>query len=86
MCARIFGAVTIANFVVFAAMAHYLGGDALNGRADAGRFYLSMYGRLTEVSQPVYTYSLWHAYSVIATFAAIVLWQLWARSRRSSND
>jgi hypothetical protein len=71
--------IGISNFFVFVAVASYLGGDALNGRVDGEHYYLfgvrSEYGHkvYTEVSQAVFTYSKWHAYSVLMTWPLVIL-------------
>jgi hypothetical protein len=68
----------IVNFFVFFLAAVYLGGDALSGRAVDGHYFLSSHGRLTEVSQAVFTYSEWHVRGVFIThpIAAICAWRL----------
>ena len=65
--------IWLVNFLAFAVGALYLGGDAVNGKTEAGRYYL--YGYVyhlgekdyIEVSQDIFTYSKWHTYSLIAT-------------------
>jgi hypothetical protein len=59
--------LAIINFVLFSLMSLYLGGDALNGKAEAGHYYLASHGRLTEVSYQVFTYSKLHAYTLFVT-------------------
>ncbi|MEW6640190.1 MAG: hypothetical protein AB1586_06765 [Pseudomonadota bacterium] len=61
------GVIGIVNFLSFVIVAVALGGDAVNGRIIDGHFYLANHGRLTEVSEAVYTYSLWHVRSVFVT-------------------
>jgi hypothetical protein len=79
------------NFAVFVAIAYYLGGDAVNGKVEGGRYYLfgvrTESGRkvYTEVSEPVFTYSRWHVYSNFVTWplvmaAAIASNRAWKRS------
>src|ERR1700745_2745283 len=57
--------VGLLDFVTFLIGASYLGGDAVNGKIDGGRYYL--YGpyhgmkAYHEVSQAVFEYSRWHA-------------------------
>ena len=69
-----FSALTLLNFVVFVATAFYLGGDAVNGKAEGGRYYLfgvrTESGRkvYTEVSESVFNYSKWHVYSIFASW------------------
>lgn len=72
--AAILAAVGLMDFAFFLIGASYFGGDALNGKIDGGRYYL--YGpyhgtkAYHEVSQAVFDYSRWHAYSLI------ILWPL----------
>jgi len=65
---RVFGILTLANFVTFTAAAIYLGGDAISGHEAGGHFFLSMKGQLTEVSKATFLYSRWHAMSLFAIF------------------
>lgn len=63
------------------AIAFYLGGDAVNGRVEDGRVhYLFGYayqlgrGDFTWVTKDVFTYSRWHAYSlVIGAFVCAIV-------------
>ncbi|HZW74452.1 MAG TPA: hypothetical protein VFF43_12940 [Caldimonas sp.] len=59
----------ILDFAAFAVTALVLGGDAINGKIEAGHFFLGSHGHYTEVSEHVFTYSKWHAYSVFAAYA-----------------
>lgn len=81
------------NFVLFCGGALILGGDALNGHAAHGHFYLASHGQLTEVGRGVWTYSLLHALSNLITFplmvgAGIVSWfrrlQRWSQGGRGT--
>ncbi|MGO4715073.1 hypothetical protein [Bradyrhizobium sp. 2TAF24] len=73
----------ILNFLVFVVIAIAIGGDAVNGRIVDGHFYVANHGRLTEVSQAVYTYSLWHVRSIFVTHPlAILTGYLAQRERR----
>jgi hypothetical protein len=65
--------VGIANFLVFWVVAGMIGGDALSGKVEGGRYYLSSHGRLTEVSAELYTYSLWHTRSIFITHPLAIL-------------
>ena len=53
----VIGVVCIANFVVFFLTALMLGGDAINGKAEGGRFFLANHGKLTEVSRATSIYT-----------------------------
>jgi len=70
----------LANLILFIGVASYLGGDALNGREAAGRFYLGSHGRFIEVSRAVFTYSWWHTVSVFIT-QPIALLAAWCATR-----
>ena len=59
--------IALLNFLAFWVAAVYLGGDAVNGKAENGRFFLMSHGRYTEVSADLFTYSKWHAYSLWLT-------------------
>lgn len=74
------------NFFVFVVAAIYLGGDALNGYAREGRYFLGQHvnGPFTEVSRAIYNYSFWHALGTIGSIVPLVLGELWLRTRRRS--
>jgi hypothetical protein len=55
------------NFMWFAIETMVLGGDALNGKVEDGRYYLKLKGKYTEVSRSVWNYSYAHAVSVCVT-------------------
>jgi len=60
-------AIGILNFASFIIVALAIGGDAVNGKTEGGRYYLSEHGRDTEVSRSVFEYSRFHVYSVWVT-------------------
>jgi|SRR5271169_1669992 len=72
-------AVGALNLLIFVAGATYLGGDAVNGKIEGGRYYLfgvrTESGRkvYTEVSRPVFTYSRWHVYSIFVTWPLVMV-------------
>lgn len=70
---KLLGYLAMANFVCFFAVAIYLGGDALNGKSENGHFYLSSHGRLTEVSETVFRYSLLHGISVFLLIGLVLI-------------
>jgi len=61
-------AIAITNFAVFAAIAFFIGGDAISGHAADGTYYLASHSKLTAVSEGVFTYSRVHAISVFVMF------------------
>jgi hypothetical protein len=58
--------LAIISFAAFVFTAICLGGDALNGHTESGRYFLSWHGRSTEVSSTVFNYSRFHALASIA--------------------
>ncbi len=71
-------AIAMINFAAFVIGALVLGGDAVSGKVQGGRYYVSNHGKLTEVSQAAYTYSRYHCYAVwithpLAIFYAMLL-------------
>jgi hypothetical protein len=75
-------ALGVTNFVVFAVVGLLLGGDAWNGKVVDGHYFLAQHGRLTEVSQAVWTYSYIHVLIVFALLPMMVaggLMNVWAR-------
>ena len=67
----------LVNFFSFFVIGVYLGGDALNGYAKDGHYFLCSHGRYMEVSRAMWTYSYWHAISVCVThgllFVSVVI-------------
>jgi hypothetical protein len=55
------------NFAVFWIVAVCIGGDAISGKVENGRYYVANHGRYTEVSREVWTYSKFHSSSVWIT-------------------
>ena len=53
------------NFALFAIIMIASGGDALNGKEEAGRYFLASHGRYTEVSGAFYYFSYIHGLSVV---------------------
>jgi hypothetical protein len=88
-CLLIVFGLCMLNFMAFAVGAFALGGDAVNGKIVGGHFYLAENGRLTEVSEAVYTYSLWHVRSLFVTHPLAMLTAFLAkleqRARKSAR-
>lgn len=63
-----YGIVTFCalNWVSSIALDFMLGGDALNGKVEQGRFFVGQHGHYTEVSESTYEYSRLITYSAIA--------------------
>jgi hypothetical protein len=73
LVACIVRSIAIVNFFAFIMALLYLGGDALNGKEEKGRYFLSQHGTLTEVSAAVFSYSKWHAISSMVLMAAAMI-------------
>ena len=78
------GAIAIANFVAFILIAESIGGDALNGYAAQGHYFLSNHGRLIEVSRVTFECSRWHTISLFVThpLAIFVGWK-WTQQKKA---
>ena len=59
------------NFFIFVFTSVYLGGDALNGHIEAGRYFLCAHGHCTEVSSSIWHYSYWHSWATIGSFLLV---------------
>lgn len=68
-----FFALTFLNLLAFLAGAAYLGGSALWGKEEHGRYYVGSHGHYTEVSQRVFEYSSAHGHSVQITMPLAML-------------
>ena len=66
---EIFLSIMAINFVLFFIGSFILGGDAINGHIEDGKYYLRMKEQLTEVSESVFMYSKYHSLSVIWSFS-----------------
>jgi hypothetical protein len=51
----------VVNFSAYVVVANWLGGDAVNGHAEAGRYFLGGH-QTTEVSRAVFEFSRWYTY------------------------
>lgn len=45
-------------------IAEQIGGDAVNGKAEGGKYFVANHGKYTEVSRETFEYSRRHVYSV----------------------
>ena len=83
----VFSVLAILNFVVFLGVAAHLGGDAVNGKIEAGRYYLWGWNAhtgtksYTEVTPAVFEYSRMHVYSIFITWPIMFVGSLALRAR-----
>jgi hypothetical protein len=75
-------AIAIVNFLVFVTLSVSWGGDALSGKVENGRYYLSHKGHLTEVTEARWWFNRAHAISVIVTHTAGIFGAGWLLSDR----
>jgi hypothetical protein len=75
-----FGA--LANFAVFWIVAVLNGGDAVSGREEGGRYFVSSHGHYTEISKAFFEYSLIHTRSVWFTHPLALGSLFWFLGRR----
>jgi hypothetical protein len=79
--------VAIVNFLIFFLMALSIGGDAVNGKVEGGKYYVANHGKYTEVSKTVFTYSRFHCYSVWVTHPVGILAMIaWSMAKRNRKD
>jgi hypothetical protein len=65
--------VAIVNFLLFIVISLLIGGDAINGKVEAGRYYLGNHGVYTEVNAVVFYYSKIHCLCVWITHPLAIL-------------
>jgi hypothetical protein len=65
--------LALANFLVFVIIAVSIGGEAISGKVEGGRYYLWYRGDYTEVSRSVWNYSRMHTISVFITHSLGIL-------------
>jgi hypothetical protein len=71
------------NFTVFCLVGMAIGGTAVTGKVEGGRYYVANHGRLTEVSREVWVYSDRHTRSTWITHPlAVLAFVVMASSRR----
>lgn len=73
----------IANFASFWIIAVVCGGDALNGKEEAGKYFLSSHGHDTEVTRSFFEYSRFHALSIWITHPLAIVSLAWVLGRKS---
>ena len=66
ICLSLF-VVALLNFGISSVVYHAIGGDAVKGKQENGRYYVATGSEHTEVSRTVYTYSLYHTISMWLT-------------------
>jgi hypothetical protein len=70
-------ALVAANFLIFIAISLYLGGDALSGYVQAGKYFVCAHGACNQVSPEVWRYSYWHAttamYGILLVFVELAV-------------
>lgn len=78
----------VLNFIVFVVVSLFIGGDAWNGHARDGQYFLASHGELTQVSKVIFLYSKYHVLSVMITWPLLMILGLWnwiGEKRRSGS-
>jgi hypothetical protein len=89
--ASIVFAIGVINFAAFVVIGLSIGGSAMNGKVEDGKYYVGNHGRYMEVSRSVFDYSLLHGYSTIVTHAfmfvavGVMFWQQTKRKKTKKN-
>jgi len=80
--------IGLVNFGAFWIVGVCIGGDAVNGYVEGGRYFLASHGRFTEVTRSVFLYSKVHCYSVWVThlLAAAGWWVSHAWDKRNPRS
>src|SRR5262245_4223113 len=82
--------IAMLNFFVFWYGVLILGGDAINGKKDGGRYFVGDHGKYTEVTEGVYRYSRFHALSLFVTHSlgmvAGLILLLWRKDSFITNN
>lgn len=65
--------IAAVNFALFFLIALAIGGDAVNGKTEGGKYYLANHGKYTEVSPVLYWYSFIHVITVLCTHVAALV-------------
>ena|SRR5215510_5882365 len=64
---RVIALIAMLNFFAFLYGDLIIGGDAINGKIDGGKFFVGDHGKYTEVTEGVYRYSRFHTLSLFVT-------------------
>jgi len=81
---RVVWIIAIANFASFWVIAVVNGGDALNGKKEAGKYFVCSHGRYTEVSESFFDYSRIHAESLWITHPVALLSVFWLTGKKKA--
>ncbi len=80
-------AVAILNFVSFAVISTIIGGDAIHGKVEGGRYYIGGHGHFAEVSPSVFKYSTFHTEWFLVTLPLVwVGGSILERQKRKERD
>src|SRR4051812_6108192 len=80
----------VLNFVIYWHVAVRIGGDAVSGKVEDGRYFVSSHGKLTEVSPETWRYSYAHKISTWITHplgaVGLLLMYLTSPERKKPSD
>ncbi len=76
----------IGVFFSFLVFSSFIGGDAINGHTEGGRYFVRSQGNITQVSRATWNASLLHGYFTIFSLFALVLFKsIETRIRKQSE-
>lgn len=80
-------AAGLGNYLLYALTAFVWGGDALHGHVAQGHYFMAAGGAYVEVSQTLFQFCKWQAYSLLLTFPLGLLSAcLLTQTRRGAED
>ncbi|PKO16167.1 MAG: hypothetical protein CVU39_09065 [Chloroflexi bacterium HGW-Chloroflexi-10] len=65
--------ISLINFAIYTLIAIIIGGDAVNGYAKDGHYFLRLGGYINEVGYSLFLYSKIHTYILITNYALLFL-------------
>ena len=63
----IFFIIGVLNIAAHVTVSMLLGGDAVAGKVEGGRYFVGSHGDYAEVSESIFAYSKFHTYSMVVT-------------------
>ncbi len=76
--------ITLINFTIYTVIAIIIGGDAVNGYARDGHYFLRLGGYINEVGYPLFLYSKIHTYILITNYALFLLFMVYYYIKKGS--
>ena len=78
-------AIGVLNFLSFAIISTYLGGDAQHGKIEDGKYYVGGHGHYSEVSHATFEYSTIHAEWFVVTLPLVFAGGMILQRQKTKN-